>query len=80
MARVRLNSNGKGAGKVFIDDRPVHMITGFTFQANVHEIDRLTLNLVMFDGGDIESEAVVTVPDSTRDTLIQLGWTPPADI
>ncbi|HKU03967.1 MAG TPA: hypothetical protein VJQ80_14260 [Arthrobacter sp.] len=80
MARVRINTNGKGRGKIFVDDQPIHMVTDMVFQSKASgHVDRLTLDLVMYDGAEIESDdATVSVAPKTAEALMRLGWKPPA--
>lgn len=49
--------------------------TGYTLSAEVHDIPRLSVDLLTIPA--YNGRAAVTIPGSTRDALIALGWTPP---
>lgn len=42
------------------------------------DLPRVTLDLVLTET-EIDGDAVVSVPDTTRAALVALGWTPPPD-
>ncbi|MFJ2029439.1 hypothetical protein [Streptosporangium sp. NPDC087985] len=46
--------------------------------AEIADLPGLTVDLLMHEV-EVDGEMVVSVPDRTRDALIALGWTPPAE-
>jgi hypothetical protein len=79
MARVRFNTTGKGRGEIYLDDRRIYGVNGFTLTSRVGDVDHVTLSFPMLDGSDVERDADVFVLPKVRDTLVLLGWTPPPD-
>lgn len=67
-----------GRGPIEIDDVPVHGIRGFTVSGDVDSVPTATLDVIVREAV-IDGEAYVDVPEKTRNTLIHLGWTPPAE-
>jgi hypothetical protein len=78
MARVQIKTS-HGHGKILIDGEPLRGVTAFELRGNVGQPERLTVDLVMLHDTEVETEASVTIYQKTRASLIQLGWTPPAD-
>lgn len=78
MARVQIKTR-QGHGEILVDGEPLHGVTAFELRGNVGQPERLTVDLLMLHGGEVETDAVVTIPDKTRASLIRLGWTPPED-
>jgi hypothetical protein len=66
-----------GRGEILVDGEPLRGVTGFELRGNVGQTERLTVDLLMLQGAEVETEATVTIPDKTRDSLVRLGWTPP---
>jgi hypothetical protein len=63
---------------VTVDGVALHGLRGLTFSVGVDRIPVLTAEVMAY-AIDVDGQAVVLIPDRVRDTLIQLGWTPPAD-
>lgn len=40
-------------------------------------LPRLELDVLVFEVGDVDTEADVFIKDETRHLLVKLGWTPP---
>ncbi|MFF8768506.1 hypothetical protein ACF07Q_28660 [Nocardiopsis dassonvillei] len=53
-------------------------LVGINLDAQAQDVPRLRLNLHM-PTVTVQGEAHVVLPDSTREALVALGWTPPAD-
>lgn len=54
-------------------------VCGFTLTDDVRSIPQLRIDVLLVGGTEVSGEADVIVPESTRETLIALGWTPPAE-
>lgn len=65
-------------GHVQIDGDPVRGVRGVTVHADVNSIPTVTLDVIV-RAAEFNGEAHVDVPEKTRETLIALGWTPPAE-
>lgn len=50
----------------------------FTLSAEVGEVPRLELDLAVFEVAAV-GEVKTLIPDSTHETLVALGWTPPSE-
>lgn len=75
--KVEVDLNG-GRGSVKVDGTPLHGVTGFSLRSRAYEPSEVTLDLVVIDDTRLCDEtARVLIPESTRETLIALGWTPP---
>lgn len=68
---------GMRGGTIEIDDQPVKGVRGITLRAHVDSLPRVTLDVIV-KSAEIDGQAYVDVPEETRETLIALGWTPPA--
>jgi ABC-type multidrug transport system fused ATPase/permease subunit len=78
MARVQIKTS-PGKGEILIDGELLRGVTAFELRGSVGQPERLTVELLMLHGGEIETNAAVKIPDKTRDSLMRLGWTPPKD-
>jgi len=82
-ARIHLPGPGKPGGRLVVDDDIdlADAAVGFTLAApDPQQLPTLTVDLVLLGAVDVQvDEARVVLPDTTREALIQLGWTPPAD-
>jgi hypothetical protein len=76
-ARLKLNAGGFGS-TVEVEGHKIPGVRGINITANIMEMPKLTLDLV-FREMEVEGEMVVLLPLKTREALIALGWTPPAD-
>lgn len=71
---------GRVGGTVLVDGVDISQaLTGITLKASADEPHEVTLRLAM-DRVDATVEAAATVPRETRDALVALGWTPPAEL
>lgn len=52
-------------------------VSGLSLTIDHGNLPRLVLTLPIIDGGEVDGEAVVVIPDETKDLLLSLGWTPP---
>lgn len=52
-------------------------VKALTLSTDVDSLPRLELD-PRLGGVDVEAEVVTMLPEGTRQTLIALGWTPPA--
>jgi hypothetical protein len=66
------------AGSLVVDGRDLsNLARGFTLAfPGADHLPVLTVDLFL-DEHEVAGEVLVTVPDSTRDTLVKLGWKPP---
>jgi hypothetical protein len=60
---------------VEVDGKLVHP-RALTLAMDVRSVPQLTLELAITEA-DVETEAMVIIPEHTAKTLIALGWTPP---
>lgn len=77
MAHIQIKTS-HGRGEIFVDGEKLRGVTGFEVRGSVGEPERVTVELVMINGAEIETNATVEIPHKTRESLILLGWTPPA--
>ncbi|MFI9339977.1 hypothetical protein ACIG0D_01675 [Streptomyces sp. NPDC052773] len=75
---VSISVTGPGRGEVILDGERVEGVRGITFGARVDEMALVVLD-VLVPTAQIDGEMIVTVPERTAETLIALGWTPPAE-
>lgn len=54
-------------------------IAGLSLQAEAGDIPRLTLDVVALDVTKLGGKMEIFLPDETRELLVALGWTPPAE-
>lgn len=54
-------------------------LSGLTLQADAGDIPRLTLDLCMLDITKVGGQMEILLSDATRELLVELGWTPPAN-
>lgn len=78
---VTITHTGPGDTKVILDGTDIATsLTGLSLTMGPGQVPTVTLDLRIFGVTEIQDiEARILVPDATRDTLIALGWTPPAD-
>lgn len=67
-----------GTGEVIVDGQTIGGVRDLDLNASAREIPRLTLDLLLAEV-EIDGEMEVLVPESTREALIALGWTPPLE-
>lgn len=67
------------AAEVRIDGHDIaDGLTGLTLSMGVGRIPTATLELLIPDVTELhDAETQLLIPDSTRDVLVALGWTPP---
>lgn len=80
MARVRI-SNPTAAGHNTVTEVDGHDVSAAVRRVTVvmaaNDINTVELDLVVFDGVEIDGKAKVALPAATRAALVALGWTPP---
>lgn len=80
--RVSIDSDGTDRGTtIHVDDKDITRgVRRYTFTGEIGEINTLDLEMAVFDVSRIDSEeADVLIPETTREALKQLGWTPPEE-
>ncbi|MEV2277759.1 hypothetical protein AB0I72_19445 [Nocardiopsis sp. NPDC049922] len=76
--RLTLNVDHVGRGKVELDGDDIsNVVRAVTVAAEVGQLTEVTLGLKLRESAVVDTDAVITVPDETRDALIHLGWMPP---
>ena len=76
---AELSRDGQGA--ILLDGVNIARgLAGFTVTADAHQPTQVTLDIHAVDVTRMVSEDTeVLLPKATRELLIQLGWTPPAE-
>lgn len=80
--RVSIDSDGTNRGTtIHVDDKDITRgVQRYSFTGEIGEINTLDLEMAVLDVSRIQSEeAEVLIPETTREALIHLGWTPPED-
>lgn len=79
-AEIEVAGNGR-SGRIVLDGCDVSRgVRGFRVTSQCGELTRLELDLRVLDVTRLDSEETeIVIPDATRDALIALGWTPPAE-
>lgn len=79
--KAEIEISGTGRGRVVLDDADVSAaVRGLTIRAEVGRIPQIELDLSVIDVTGLGvAQAEILIPDATREALIALGWTPPAD-
>ena len=67
-----------GRGTVEVDGQEIEGVRELSIDAGVGEIPTLRLDLLVHEI-EVDGEMIVSVPDSTREALIKLDWTPPSE-
>jgi len=75
---VSIAVTGPGQADISLDGTPLRGVRGVTFGATVDEFALVVLD-VNVQTATIEGEMVATLPEGTAETLIAMGWTPPAE-
>jgi len=75
-ATIAVQSPGRAT--ITVDGQELHGVTGIKFGANRGELATLILDMPLLTF-DLDSDAVITVPEETAEALLALGWTPPAE-
>lgn len=70
---------GRTNNRIELDGQPLHGVRGLTIDATAATMPKVTLDLIVH-AAEFNGEALVLVPDKTRQTLLALGWTPPAEL
>lgn len=71
---------GRVGGTVLVDGVDVsRALAGISVEASADKPHVVTLRLSV-DRVDVTGEATAVVPRETRDALVALGWTPPAEL
>lgn len=75
---VSIKLTGPGRADIALDGQPLTGVRGFRFGATVDEMGLVILDLNV-PTGEIDGEMVAVIPEGTAETLLALGWTPPAE-
>lgn len=54
-------------------------LAGLSVRADAYEVPQITLDLSVLDITMLSGEVEILIPRKTRELLVELGWTPPAD-
>lgn len=65
-----------GESRIEVDGRELEGVSDIRVHASAQGAPTLELDLVSYEI-EVDGEMQTVLPDSTRDTLIALGWTPP---
>ncbi len=77
-AEIEINGTGT-AGRIMLDGHDVAAgVRGFVLRSEVGRMTELELDVAVVDDSQFGGEVRVVIPDSTREALVALGWTPPA--
>ena len=63
---------------VKVNGEPI-VVTSVDLHLDCESLPIATIALPVIDGLDVETEADIAVDERTRQTLLRLGWTPPAE-
>jgi phage protein D len=75
---LQIASNKFGNYDIMLDDHDISgAIRGIDLTIHVGALPRAELDLLILEVASHRMAADITIPDSTRELLIQLGWTPP---
>lgn len=75
---LRISSEGH-VGSVQLEGHDISNATaGLDIRMRPGCLPEVRLDVILYDLTS-EVETTVTVPDATRDLLVRLGWTPPAE-
>lgn len=79
--RLAINAPSPRAVEVHLNGQDIaHGLTGLTLTMGAGRVPQATLDLLILDVTEVQdTETRILIPDTTRDALIALGWTPPAD-
>lgn len=77
--RLQVETEGPGRARLLLDGRDIsHGVTDLVVRLGVGEVARAELDLVLLDTTRIDSpDTEITIPVSTHEVLVALGWTPP---
>ena len=76
---LRISSNGP-TSSVHLDDQDISAaLRGLTLRLNPGDMPQARLDVVALDVSTYSDDVQVYLPDATRDLLVRLGWTPPAE-
>ncbi|OKJ52227.1 hypothetical protein AMK27_30785 [Streptomyces sp. CB02009] len=75
---VQIALDGAGRGTVKVNHVDIsRSVRGLTLRAEVDELPRIELELLVFDVATHAEVAKVYIPEETEAALIALGWDPP---
>ena len=79
--RLQVETEGPGRARLLLDGQDIsHGVTDLVVRLGVGEVARAELDLVLLDTTRIDSpDTEITIPISTHEALVALGWTPPED-
>ena len=79
--RLRLGGTGlPGGTQIELDGVDIaHAVTGLSLHIGVDNLPTAVFDVALRELDTDLEQPRVTVPDETRDLLVRLGWTPPAE-
>lgn len=79
--KLRISGNGMAGGtQIEMDGEDIApAISGLTVRMEAGAMPTAVLDVVLWELDEELVSPRVTVPDKTRDLLVRLGWTPPAE-
>lgn len=78
MSKVRIICDAADIGPVLVDGVDVAPgCLGYQLVVLPGNAPQLVLDLKLLQGGEVDGDAIVSVPEPTRRALLALGWTPP---
>lgn len=76
--KIEISAKANGTGTVHVDGHDLSTsLRGFRLTGEAGQMPILELDLIVYDHAAVGAEAEVTIPATTRETLITLGWRPP---
>lgn len=78
---LRIGGTGlPGGTQIELDGEDIaSAVTGLTLRVGVESVPTAVVDVVLHELDTDLEHPRVTVPDKTRDLLVRLGWTPPAE-
>lgn len=79
--RLQVQSEGPHKTRLLLDEHDIsHGVSDLVVRFGTGEIARAELHLMLLDTTRIDSlDTEITIPASTRNALLALGWTPPEE-
>jgi hypothetical protein len=78
-ARIRIPGRRGNPGDIELDGKPLRGVTDIEFDAGVQRRPKLVVRLAMSPiDAEVDADIVVAMSPGVRESLIRLGWTPPA--
>jgi hypothetical protein len=79
--KLRLGGTGlPGDTQIELDGQDIaSAVTGLSLRVGTYGLPEVTLEVVLHELDTVLETPLVILPDATRDLLVRLGWTPPAE-